>query len=825
VTLPRFGLSLLDLRLGIRMLTRYPVLTLISAVSLAFAIAVGAAAFASITLFLWPRLPLPDGDQIVALRTHDQASNRPESRLTADFLRMRAGTGTMADVAGGRHRQRNLRMGDGVVEPISVEEVTASMFPMVRVAPIMGRVLTDDDASAGAPPVMVLGERIWRERFAADPGIIGQALLLSDTPTTVVGVMPAWFRFPSVFEVWQPLRIDEAVAPRAGIGFDIWARMKPGVTREQANSELAVINARAAADWPATHQHLTTMVESPAVSDVNDPEERALLASFNLPIGLIVLVVSGNVALLLFARAATRESEILVRTALGASRARLVAQFFAEALVLSAVAGAAGLALAQIAMRWGVTTFAIAANDGEVLPFWITPSLPPVSIAYGIALASCAALVTGILPALKMTRGLSARLRDTRAGGGGLKFGGVWTVLIVSQIAVTVAAPGMIYVLRNVTWRVAQREIGVPAQQYLTARLGRESDMTAARFEAAVRRVREDLADTPGVRVATIADKLPLKWNGWYRVEVEDVTNSPRRSSPEGASEGGPLYISTAAVEPSFFDAFEAPALAGRLLTPADDSGAPRVAVVNQAFVRRILGGRNAVGRRLRYTAGGYDGQRPPITTDSPWLEIVGVVRDLAMAEPDSPHVAGAYIPLSVRAVGAVQIAARVSGDVATAAKTLRAIAATADPTLRVSEVEPLDQANAPMIRTLSYVAGGFGALTLSTLVLALSGIYAVMSFAVSRRTREIGIRVALGSPSSQVMLAILRRPLVHLAFGVACGALLAFWIASVTGLTIGLGVGVVFYALVMLGVCLLACVVPARRVLKVDPIGALRAD
>jgi predicted permease len=558
---------------------------------------------------------------------------------------------------------------------------------------------------------------------------------------------------------------------------------------------------------------------------MEDPEERALLASFNLPIGLIVLVVSGNVALLLFARAATRESEILVRTALGASRARLVAQFFAEALVLSAVAGAAGLALAQFGMRWGVTTFGITANDGEVLPFWITPSLPPVSIAYGIGLAACAALVTGVLPALKMTRGLSARLRETTGGGGGLKFGGVWTVLIVSQIAVTVAVPGVIYVLRNVTWRVEQREIGVPARQYLTARLGRESNMTAARFEAAVRRVHEDLAATPGVRVATIADKLPLKWNGWYRVEVEDVTSSPRRSSPEGASEGGPLYISTAAVEPNFFTAFEAPAMAGRLLSPADYIGEPRLAVVNQSFVERILGGRNAVGRRLRYTAGGNDGQRPPITTDSPWLEIIGVVRDLAMAEPDSPHVAGAYIPLSVRAVGAVQVAARLSGDVTAATKTLRAIALKADPTLRVSEVEPLDQANAPMIRTLSYIAGAFGALTLSTLVLALSGIYAVMSFSVSRRTREIGIRVALGSPASRVVLAILRRPLVHLAVGVALGALIAFWIASVTGVTMGLGVGVAIYALVMLAVCLLASLVPARRVLKVDPISALRAD
>ena len=801
------------------MLRRYPVLTLISTASLAFAIAIGAAAFAFISLMLWPRLPLPDGDRIVRVQQYDQVAARPEWRVTTDFLRWRAGTGTLTDFAAGRDMQRNLQMGDGVVEPISVEEVTASMFRMVRVAPIMGRALTDDDARVAAPPVMVIGERIWRERYAADPNIVGTSLLLSDMPTTVVGVMPAWFRFPSIFEVWQPLKIDETAAPRAGTGLDIWARLKPGVTRVLANRELAALGARAAADWPATHEHLSAVVESPAVSNMKDPEERALIASFNLGIGLIVVLVSGNVALLMFARAATRESEMLVRTALGATRARLIAQFVAEALVLSAVAGAIGLALAELAMSWGVTTFTLVANDGELLPFWITPSLPPLSIVYGVGLALCAAAVTGVLPALKMTRRLSARLRETSAGGGGLKFGGVWTLLIVSQIAMTVAVPAVIYLLEINAWKIQDREIGVPTEQYLTAKLGRESNMTQARFEAAVRRVRDDMAATPGVRIATLADKLPLMWNGYYQIEVDEGVAPP----PEATRNAH--HISTAAVEPNFFDAFEVQPIAGRLLALGDYGGVPRVVVVNQPLVDMVLGGRNAVGRRLRYINGGFDGQRPPIGAQAPWLEIVGVVRDLGMNVPDAPNAAGAYIPLSLRAVGAVQIAARVSGEMTAATNALRSIAAKADPTLRISDVQPLDRVSAPMVKTFGYIAGAFGAVTLSTLVLALSGIYAVMSFAVSRRTREIGIRVALGSPPSRVVLTILRRSVVQVAAGIVCGGLLAFLIASADGITLGLGVGVAGYALIMLGVCLLAGVVPARRVLKVDPIAALRAE
>ena len=803
------------------MLVRYPVLTLIGTASLAFAIAIGAAGFAFISLMLWPRLPLPDGDRVVVIHHYDQTSGRIDPRVTADFLRLRAGTGTLTDFAAGRDMRRNLQMGDEIVEPISVEEVTASMFPMARVAPIMGRVLTDADARGDAPPVMVLGERIWRERFAADPAIVGKSLLVSDTPTTVVGVMPAWFRFPSVFEVWQPLRIDEAAAPRTGMGMEIWARLKPGMTREAVNGELAAIGARAAPDWPATHARLGPVAESPAVSSLRQSDERLALGSINVAIALIVLLVSGNVALLMFARAATRETELLVRTALGASRGRLVAQFVAEALVLSAVAGVAGLALAEWALSWGVTTFILAANDGKLLPFWITPSLPPLSIVYGVALALCAAAVTGVLPALKMTRSLSARLRETGAGGGGLKFGGVWTLLIVSQIALTVAVPAMIFLLEVNTWQIQEQDIGVPAAQYLTARLQRESTMTRARFEADVRRVREDAAAMPGVSIATMADKLPLMWNGYYQIEVDEGGATPLAKTRRG----DPIHISTAAVEPNFFETFAAPPIAGRLLTSSDYGDVARVVVVNQPFVEIVLGGQNAIGRRIRYIAAGDDGQRPPAGNRPPWLEIVGVVRDLGMNVSPSPTVAGAYMPLSLRAVDSVQIAVRMSGHTVAAANTLRSIATSVDPTLRISDVQTLDRANAPMVRMLEYIARGFGALTLSTLVLALSGIYAVMSFAVSRRTREIGIRMALGSPSWRVVLTILRRPLLQLVAGVCLGGLLGFWIASANGVTPGLGFGVAGYAVVMLGVCLVACVAPARRALHVDPIAALRSE
>lgn len=826
--LPRVSMSWLDVKLAGRMLVRYPILTIIGTGSLAAAIALGASAFAFISLFLWPRMPLPDGDRIVTVVHHDVAANTSESRVTADYLRWRDGTSTLTDLAAGRGVSRNIVMGDGIAEPISVAEVTASTFPMARVLPIMGRVLTDDDAGPVAPPVLLLGERIWRERFAADPAIVGRTLLVSDTPTTVVGIMPAEFRFPSVFEAWQPLQMNDAsAAPRAGIGIQVWARLKPSVTHEQANTELAVLSARAAADWPATHEHLRATVGSPVESEVSNPEERALFASANIFVALLVLLVSGNVALLMFARAATRESEIVVRTALGASRGRLVGQFLAESLALSTIAAVIGLVLAQQVMAWGVTTFTVVANDGALLPFWITPRLPPISIVYGVGLALLAAGVTGILPAVKMTRAVSSRLRETTAGGGGLSFGGIWSVVIVLQIAVTMAFPATMYVLRASAHRTQTQHIGVPAERYLSAKLGRGSHMTPAQFDATVQRVREDLTDTPGVTSVTVADRLPLMWNGHYLVDVDE---GGAAAPPEGEF-GGSYRITTAAVEAGFFAAFEAPALAGRLFTASDYAGPPRVVVVNQSFVDKVLGGRSAVGRRLRYKWASGGGQPIPAAnalppgSAPPWVEIIGVVRDLGMAVEPNPNTAGAYFPLNPSAVGSVMIAARVSGDMAEATNALRSVARNADSTLSVSEVQPLSRIPENGLRTVGYVvrmlgiAGGVG------LMLALSGIYAVMSFAVSRRTREIGIRVALGSSRSQVVLSILRRPLIQVAVGSVLGPLLFSLMPLSIPLTSGYVAGMAGYTLLMFGVCLLACLVPIRRLLRVDPITALRAD
>jgi predicted permease len=824
VSIARLRISALDLRLGFRMLVRYPVLTVIGTAALAFAIAIGATVFGLVSLMLWPSLPLPDGDRIVSVRMHDDAANTFEDRASADFLRWRGAVSSLEDLGAGRLLSRNLTMADEAVEPVKVAEVTPSTFRTGRVAPIMGRALNDEDAAPVAPPVLVLGEWLWRTKFASDPAIVGRSVMLGQTPTAVIGVMPETFKFPSTAEVWVPLRIAGTEAPRAGASIRVWARLKAGVTLDAANAELRALGARASADWPATHAKLRPEVRPFAWAAMElGPTNRTLVAALNLPIALLLLLISANVALLMFARAATREPEIIVRTALGATRGRVIMQFFSEALLLTGLALAVGLALANNGIRWVIATLAVSANDGEPLPFWFYQPLPPLSIAYAFGLAILAAFVTGVMPALKVTRALSPRLRQSSAGGGGLKFGGMWTVVIVAQIAVTVMFPAVTFFVQRDAWQIQHREIGVPPAQILSARLSRDRDLPPARFAEAVKRVRSGMASVPGVGRVTVGDKLPLMWSGHYEIQLDEGGAAAHEDElPDG------YRISTAAVDPDFFAAFDATPLAGRLFAPSDYVGTPRVVIVNQPFVDRVLGGRSPIGRRIRYTAvDEAAGQRPPFAQDQPWLEIVGLVRDIGMAGELDPKLAGAYIPLDLTSTAGVYVAARVrpGADLKAASQALRKLGAEADALLRITDVRTLDHVNDSELRQIDFGTRLGGALSLATLILSLSGIYAVMSFAVSRRTREIGIRVALGSGRSRVVLSILRRPLLQVAAGVAAGAVLVLLLSGQTVASLRYALALFGYVLVVFGVCLLACVVPVRRALKVDPIAALRAD
>ena len=845
------GLTL-DLKLGGRMLVKYPGLTIIGGLAMAFAIWAGAVLFEMVMLFVSPTLPLPDGDRIVHLRNWDVEVSDPEPRTLHDYLVWRETMRSVTDFGAWEDVTRNLRGRDGEVRPVQIAAITASGFRVAATPPLLGRHLVPADERAGAPAVVVLGHDVWRVRFAADSAIVGQSVQLGDAYATVVGVMPDGFAFPIAHDAWTPFSpgvLD--AAPRGGPRITIFGRLAPGAELGDAQAELTALGLRAARELPETHEHLRPEVLPYAhmINGASMEQGGIIFALIQLFAVMLLVLVCSNVALLMFARAATRESEIVVRSALGASRRRIVVQLFAEALVLGAVAAGVGLATAQLALRqWGMPF--LEANLDQI-PFWFDLTLSPATVLYASALTLLGAAIAGVLPGLKVTRGLGSRLREGTSGGGGLKFGGVWTAVIVTQVAVTVAFPAIVLVEMRELQRIRSYDVGFAADEYLAVELALEAapgaDVAgdtaaaaahAARFAMLLETLRQRVEAEPGVVGVTFVDELPRANYGDYLVTLDDSVSG---GVPDGATAVSPesrprRYTTIALVDPSYFDVLEAPILAGRGFQPADLAPGAKAAIVDQGFVNEVLQGRNPIGREVRIGDGG-SGSDGAGADSLPRFEIVGLVENLGMiGAAESGAAAGLYLPATPGKGFPPQMMIHTRGDPLALVPRVRAIAGALDPTLRLSEFQRVDQVTSPLLWILGMWLRTTLLMSAVALLLSLTGIYAVLSFTVARRTREIGVRVALGANPRRVVTAIFRRPLAQVGLGVAAGATLIAlgalalsrteqFASAPNGLAAGQVALLVGYATFMLGVCLLACVVPTKRALRVEPMEALRAE
>jgi putative ABC transport system permease protein len=780
---------LLDLRLAVRMLARYPLLTIVSTLGMAFGLAAGVVGFEVRAQLTNPRLPLDDGQRIVGVRNWDAAGDRAVRLVDEDYRLWREQLTRFESLGAAALVERNLAV-DGNSEPVRVAEITASGFGLARVPPVLGRPIVAADEAPGATPVAVIGHALWQRRFQADPQLVGRLVRLGGEPFTVVGVMPEGFGFPAAHEVWVPWRLPVAGQASAP-ALLVFGRLEDGVSRDEAQTELAVIGQRRAAADPATYRFVRPEIV-PFAHLIFDPRSSSVgLTLANAFLLTLLVVVCANVALLVFARAASRQREISLRTALGASRGRIVAQLFAEALVLAALSVAIGLTAARFVL--GSFWRLLEADSGRVLPFWFSEALTPSTVVYGAGLMLLAAAIVGVLPALKVTGRTVSR--------GGYRFGGVWTAVIATQVAVTLLFPAMAFFFHGWVVEGQTRDLGVPAGQYLTARL--ETEAGGERSSAAVREeLRRQLSIEPGIGAVTFADTLPGATHSGGRFEVE--------GDDQPAAYG--YNVRVANVDPWFFDAMGA-AVAGRGFQPARDS----IAVVNTSFVERVMRGRPAVGRRVRRLA------RDGTSSNGPWLEIVGVVRNLGMVGDDG---AGLYQPMPASA-SAVHVAVRTAGAPQALANRLRVVAARVDPTLRLYDVKPLDQAREVAVES-QYLSRLLTVLSALTLLLSLIAIYSVMAFTVTQQTREIGTRVALGADARRIVSSVIRRPLRQIGVGIAAGAALVVFIfvgMFQTAPTMLEAVMIAAYAGAMLLVCLSACAVPTRRALRLQPSAALRTE
>jgi predicted permease len=814
------AVSWLDWKLGARLLLKYPALTIIGGLSLAGAIAIGAVGIEVADELLYKRLPFDEGGRVVRLETQDTAASRVEPRVLHDFAIWRRSLKTVAELGAARVSERNVLTGEGRVESLRVAEITASAFPLTRVPPLLGRPLQPTDEMQGAEPVVVLGYDVWQRQFLHDPAIIGRVVTVGRTARTVVGVMPPRFGFPRNQQVWVPLPVQNA-APREGPAVQVFGRLADGASWQDAAAELDVVSARLAADQPATHAQLRTRVRAFAGRTPGDPVRLEDLAVHAIVL-LLLGAVSANVATLIFARAAMRESEMVVRHTLGASRARVIAQITTEALVLALAAAMLGLVVAQTTVRYAW----IRASQiiGDDLPFWVDLTLEPATIAYALLLALVAAALIGLLPALKAT-GVSVQrgLQGITSTGGTMGFGGIWSFIIGAQVACTLlfvpAAVGIFTTLHD-----QSRWAAFPTERYLTFRLRMDNEALAGEhgvpddgqiaarralaYEAFAGRLREE----PGVTHVAHGDRLPTMSPEWVPVEMEQEGAPSARL--HGNYEGG---FAMAAVGAGYHDAFGARIVAGRALH-ATDAGAPNgPVVVNEAFMRVV--GRNPVGARIRTFQRGSEGE------PGPWHEIVGVVTDLGMLFPaDWDGAAYIYRAASAAELDPVVVAVRVAGDAAPLAPRVAALARQVDAGLHLRDIVTLDDIVAQ--EQIRMVGGSvvFGSILLVALVFSAAGLYALMAVAVARRTREIGIRIALGASRRRVLGSVFARAGRQLGGGIIAGnslILLLAWRAD--SLTADLLVSSVITSVIMAAVGVLACAAPARRAVRIQPTEALR--
>ena len=807
-------LSSLDFKVGLRMLTRYPGLTIVGTVAMAVAIALGTTYFEALDKWQNPRLPIRDGDRVVSIGSWDVSGFAPEGRLLHDFAIWRQQVRTVVTLGAAITFVRNLATDDGRVEPVRGADITANAFRLLGTPPLLGRTLIDQDERPAEPPVVVISHALWTTRFAGDPAVIGKTVKLGTTAATIVGVMPEGYAFPARERIWTPLRVDGSVLPpRTGPSASIFGRLAPGASIDDARAELGAIGARLAAGTPETHRHLRPRVTAYAKPLVEGGQRRLITNIAYVVNGIFLMllaIVCANVATLVFARTATRSWEITVRSALGASRGRIIGQLFTEALVLAAIAAVVGLVLAKVAMRFGLAMLA----GSDALPFWIDASLSWRTVLYTGALTLLGAAIVGILPALRVTRvSIQDALRSESAGRAGLKFGGFWTTVIVVQVAITVAfmplAAGGVFESN----RFNQRAEGIGAERYLAASVDLDREDHALDSAAYAARARQSFAELerrlgaePGVERVAFASRMPVEDQFKYQIEVDTTAGVPASG----------LRVSTVVnVSHGFFGAFGTSIVSGRDFVPLDfETG--RVLIVNQAFARHVLGDRNPIGQRIKILEG-----EDMSAVGKEWYEVVGMVKNFGWQLPEPQEQSAIYIPTAPSPGARMGLAVRVR-DPEEFATRLRTVAADVDPTIRLTDVQPLAQVGggeAKMNWALTSVAW---LVSFIVLLLSATGIHALMSFTVARRTREIGIRAALGARPGRIVAGIFSRAFLQIGAGVLVGS----------GLAVLMGLGSTRDVLLLLAadatmllVGLTACAVPVRRALRIDPTEALRAE
>lgn len=811
---------LADFRFALRALLRSPVFTSVSVLMLGCGIGLSIFMFSSINAFVLKPLPFPDPDRLVHFEyTDSQATSRNLAVPARDWLDLRERQKTLQSLAAYSVGTANLGGIDGPAERLSGAWISADALSTLGIAPILGRDLAASDQVEGAEPVAVIGFSLWRQHLNADPAVIGRSLRINGKPTRVVGVMPRDFAFPMAESVWLPLSSQRDATP----GDDqrlvkAFGRLLPGTSLAQAQSDFANLMGGLAAERGEPLRGDQAKVEAFADEFIL-PQILAATQTMFVAVLLVLLIACANVASLVMARFSARARELSVRAALGANRRRLVMQVLGESMIIAALAGILGYAGAGLAGE--LMTRSMTAGDG-FMPYWVNYATDWHDLAFSGGIAFAAALLAGLVPALRAGRvDIQSGLRQGSAGsiGEGSRLG---RSLVAAEVALSVVLLVCAGVAIRSALQAQDAPLGIDTDPVLSGRIA----MFDADYPDAAARLRftENLAPRlralPGVSAVAFASTLPLM--GYERQKYarvgDDATEDKDRPQAWSSS-----------VSDDFFRVFGIALREGRSFDARDRADSPLVAVVSAGFAAKAWPQASAIGQRV---------QLNPKDPGSPWLEVVGVVADSLQADylVTSATLAAhrgdgnVFRPISQNPPGIVSFAVRADGDVAALGESVRDAVSAVDANLPVYWLQGMNQWRDKMLWGSNIIADLFGVFAVFALLLAVAGIYAVLAFDVNARTREIGLRRALGAGTRGVLGMVLKRGARQVVIGLVIGIPLALAFSRLLGEMVmpGAANDPLVYAMVIaaLAIALLfAALIPARRALRVDPMVALRNE